>query len=76
MEWLDYESWTPERVLQPGEVACMKAMVKLSWDQPGPFVVLEADFQMKETGVELVPEIVATETKEESWLVFRTSPVN
>lgn len=38
----------------------MKATVKLSWYQPGPFVVLEADPLTEETGIELVPEVVHT----------------
>lgn len=36
-----------ERVLQPGEVARVKATVKLTWDQPGPFVVLETDEKLE-----------------------------
>lgn len=34
-----------KRVLQPGEVASLNATVKLTWDQPGHFVVLETDEQ-------------------------------
>lgn len=45
-------------MLQPGERACLKATVKLSWNPPGPYVVVEADPTEKEVGLELVPEII------------------
>lgn len=32
-----------DKVLQPGEIVCMKATDKLTWDQPGPFVILETE---------------------------------
>lgn len=34
-----------EKLVQPGEVVCLKASIKLSWRQPGPFIVLETDRQ-------------------------------
>lgn len=37
-----------EKVLQPGEIICVKATVKLTWHQPGPLVVLEMDALLKE----------------------------
>lgn len=37
----------------------MKATVKLTWDQPGPFVLLEMNTQAEAIGVELVPELVS-----------------
>lgn len=43
----------------------MKATVKLTWSQPGPFIVLETDAQAGTTGVELVPEIVSISEKRE-----------
>lgn len=49
-----------ERMLQPGEIACIKGTVKLIWSQLGTFVVLETDVQEGTAGVELVPEIVPT----------------
>ncbi|XP_068118921.1 uncharacterized protein [Hyperolius riggenbachi] len=50
-----------ERVLQPGEVACLRAEVRLSWKQPGPYIMLEADRKKgEETGLQLVPEVVPT----------------
>lgn len=51
---------TQERTLQPGKRVCLKATIKLSWDQSGLFVVLEADPLKEETGIELIPEVVPT----------------
>lgn len=48
------------RTLWPGEVAQVKATVKLKWDQPGPFVVLETDEKARTRGLEMVPELVPT----------------
>lgn len=42
-----------KKVPQPGEVICIKATVKLTWNQPGLFVVLETDSQQSEAGVDL-----------------------
>lgn len=55
---------TRERVLQPGERTCT---VKLSWDQPAPFVVLEADPQGEATGIEFIPEFVPTKMLSGKW---------
>ena len=44
-----------EKVLQPGKVACLLASDKLNWKQPGPFIVLEADGQREDMGVEIIP---------------------
>lgn len=46
---------TRKRVLQAGEVTCLKATFKLTWDQPGPFVVLEKDEQVEAVGKEMIP---------------------
>lgn len=40
-----------ERLLQLGERTCMRVTVKLSWDQPGPYVVLEADPLEEDMGI-------------------------
>ncbi|CAI9613085.1 unnamed protein product, partial [Staurois parvus] len=55
-----------EKVLQPGEVACLQASVKLNWKQPGPFIVVEADGQRKGSGVEIIPEVVSTKALQRS----------
>lgn len=47
-------------MLQPREVACLKGTVKLTWDQPSTFVVLETDEQAQAAGIEMVPELVLT----------------
>uniref|UniRef100_A0A8C5LMT5 ribonuclease H n=1 Tax=Leptobrachium leishanense TaxID=445787 RepID=A0A8C5LMT5_9ANUR len=50
-----------EKVLQAGEVASFRASVKLNGSQPGPYVVLETDFNHgSEAGVEVIPEIIST----------------
>uniref|UniRef100_A0A8C5WE77 ribonuclease H n=1 Tax=Leptobrachium leishanense TaxID=445787 RepID=A0A8C5WE77_9ANUR len=50
-----------EKVLQSGEVASFRASVKLNGSQPGPYVVLETDFNHgSEAGVEVIPEIIST----------------
>lgn len=51
---------TQEKVLPPEEINCMKATVRLSWDQPGPYVVVEADPLEEDSGIELVLEILPT----------------
>uniref|UniRef100_A0A8C5MY14 ribonuclease H n=1 Tax=Leptobrachium leishanense TaxID=445787 RepID=A0A8C5MY14_9ANUR len=46
--------------LQSGEVASFRASVKLNGSQPGPYVVLETDFNHgSEAGVEVIPEIIS-----------------
>uniref|UniRef100_A0A8C5QDK8 Uncharacterized protein n=1 Tax=Leptobrachium leishanense TaxID=445787 RepID=A0A8C5QDK8_9ANUR len=50
-----------EKVLQSGEVASFRASVKLNGSQPGPYVVLETDFNHgSEAGVEVILEIIST----------------
>lgn len=46
-------------VLQPGEVACLRATVKLTWEQPGPFVMLESDPREDHSGLEVIPEVIS-----------------
>lgn len=47
-----------EKVLQPGEVTFLKASVKLTWKQPGPFIVLETAQQEEDREIEIIPEVV------------------
>lgn len=47
-----------DRVLQPGEIACLKASVKLSWDRPGPYVMLESSQQDVPPCLEVIPEVI------------------
>lgn len=48
-----------ERVLQPGEVMCWRASVKLNWDQPSSYIILEGDPQSDDSGLELFTEVVS-----------------
>lgn len=54
----------------------MKATGKLSWDQPGPYVVLEADPFEEDIAIELVPEIVPTRTLLRSGVRMSVSVLN
>ncbi|XP_040195295.1 uncharacterized protein LOC120928256 [Rana temporaria] len=49
-----------EKVIQPGEVVCLRASVKLTWEQPGPFIVLETDRKQGNNELEIVPELLPT----------------
>lgn len=55
-----------EKVLQPSEVTCLQATIKLNWKQPGPFIVLEADRQGADAGVEIISEVVSTKALQRS----------
>lgn len=55
-----------EKVLQPGEVACLQASVKLNWKPTGPFTVLEADCQREDTGMEMIQEVILTKALQQS----------
>lgn len=48
-----------EKVLQPSDVIYLWASVKLNWEQPGPYIILEGDSQRKDLGLELIPEVVS-----------------
>ena len=49
-----------KRLVQPGEVVCLRASVKLSWKKTGPFIVLENTSQEEKKGLELIPEVLPT----------------
>lgn len=49
-----------EIVLQLSKIACLQSTVKLIRDQPGPFVVLKANFLGRRHWGELIPEVVST----------------
>lgn len=49
-----------ERVLRPGEIACLKATVKLTWEHPEPFFVLETNAQAEAAEIAMVPKLVYT----------------
>ncbi|XP_073455926.1 LOW QUALITY PROTEIN: uncharacterized protein [Aquarana catesbeiana] len=55
-----------EELLQPGEVVCMRASVKLSWRRPGPFIVLETDTQEEDVGLEILPKVLSTKALKRS----------
>lgn len=49
-----------KKLVQPGEVICLRASVKLSWKKPGPFIVLENTSQEEKKGLELISEVLPT----------------
>lgn len=54
------------KVLQPGEMACLQAIIKLHWKQPGPFIILEVDDKEVDTGLEIIPEVVSSKVLQRS----------
>lgn len=57
-----WKSEPEEKVFQPGEVICMRARGRLTWDQPGLLVVLELNPCKGENRVDIVPEVISTST--------------
>ena len=55
-----------EKILQPGEVVCLKASIKLTWRQPGPFIVLETDREKEDKELEIIPELLSTKALKRS----------
>ena len=55
-----------EKVLQPGEVTCLRASVKLTWKQPGPFMVLESGPSEAQKGIEVIPEVIPLKALQKS----------
>lgn len=50
-----------EKILQPGETACVRAFVRLTWTQPGPYILLETcSEESRNSGVEILPELILT----------------